>query len=540
MPQRVLPLALILFGSMIATAAPPSQHADVVVYGSTSGGVMASVQAARQGKSVLLVSTNGRLGGLTSSGLGKTDILYPETLGGLNAEFYQRVSTCYDNPENWFCGKRKKWNPNSSWGKEDIQGIMLNFEPHVAEELFNQFVAEQPNIQVISGERLNRSIDVLKQEGVIQEIEMESGLKLTGKIFLDCTYEGDLMDAAGVSFTVGREANSKYNETANGIQLGSTKHQFPPGISPYVIADDPTSGLLPNILPHPPGKTGDGDNRIQAYCFRLCLTDNVDNRLPFRKPEGYQRHDYTLLKRLMERGVYSNLGNSGAMPNCKTDTNNHGPFSSDFIGMNHNWPLASYAERDEIYQAHKDYQMGMWYYLTADPETPAAFREKYSDWGLAKDEFQSTGGWPHELYVREGRRMLGRLVMTEKHCQLKESVDDPIARGGYNMDSHHNSRYVTADGDVRNEGDVQNRSGAYEISYRAITPKSDECRNLLVPVCLSASHIAYGSIRMEPVFMYLGQSAGSAAALSIDHECSVQSLDYNKLSKQLVDNGQLN
>jgi hypothetical protein len=522
------------------------RSADVIVYGGTSGGVVAAVQAARMGKSVVLVVPSGRLGGMTASGLGQTDVGKKAVLGGLNAEFYGRIYKHYNNPDNWFCETRDQWHEKKSWGHKMFDNMMFKFEPHVAEQLFHDFVNEQKNIRVLFNERLDRSRKAIKKDAAIQSIVMESGLVLSGKIYIDCTYEGDLMAAAGVSYTVGRESNEKYGERANGIQLGSRHHQFPPeGISAYRVPGAPDSGPLPGVDPKPPGKTGEGDHRIQAYCFRLCLTNHPENRMPFPKPEGYDRKNYELLRRLhaFRRpglvGWFTNRGNSQPMPNKKTDTNNCGAFSSDYIGMNYGWPEGSYAEREEMFQQHKRYQMGLWYYLTRDPETPERVRRKFNQWGLTKDEFKQTGGWPHAIYVREGRRMVGQLVMTEHHCQLKVEVDDPIARGGFNMDSHNCSRYVDENGHVRNEGDVQNRSGAYKISYRAITPKPEECSNLLVPVSLSASHIAFGSIRMEPVFMSLGQSAGTAACVAIDTGKSVQGIDYSRLKKELQKNRQL-
>lgn len=513
-------------------------NTDIVIYGGTSSGVMAAVQAARMGKKVILVNPSNHIGGMTASGLGQTDVGKEGVLGGLNAEFYSRVFDYYNKPSNWFCETFEQWENKYSWGHKIIDTMMFKFETHVAEKIFNDLIEEHENITLLLGERLDRNIKIKKEDNAIKTIVMESRLKLTGKVFLDCTYEGDLMAASGVDFTVGRESNTTYNEKCNGIQTGSKHHQIPPGISGYKIESDSQSGLLPGILPKAPGKKGEGDHRIQAYCFRLCLTDNPENQITFAKPKGYNRDDYELLRRLMERGDFTNLGNSQPMPNKKTDTNNNGGFSSDYIGMNYNWAEGSYEERDKIFQAHKKYQMGMWYYLTEDPKTPQEFKNKYKAWALAKDEFRETDGWPSELYVREARRMIGQMVMTEHHCTLKEKIEDPIAQGGFNMDSHNVSRYIDENGHVRNEGDVQNESGAYKIAYRAITPKIDQCTNLLVPVCLSASHIAFGSIRMEPVFMSLGQSAATAASLAIDEQVSVQDLNYKKLRNQLIVNNQ--
>ncbi len=515
--------------------------AEIVVYGGTSGGVMAAVQAARMDRSVILVTSNGRLGGMTASGLGQTDLGKFEVIGGLNAEFYQRIYKHYDNADSWFCETRDVWKNKKTWGPRIIGKMMLKFEPHVAEAAFEEFVAEHKKIELLRNERLDRSIKVKKSGAAIDYIQMESGLRLSAKIYLDCSYEGDLMAAADVSYAVGRESNDTYGETHNGIQLKSKyqHHKVVPGISAYWEKGKPESGLLPGLEPGPPGKTGESDHRIQAYCFRLCLTDYPENRTPFPKPEGYDRKNYELLRRTLARGRHTNLGNSQPMPNRKTDTNNHGGVSSDYIGQNYRWPEAGYEEREQIYQTHKRYQVGMWYFLTQDPQTPEAIRKRYENWGLTKDEFKQTGGWPHELYIREARRMIGPVVMTEHHCNGTTKVEDGIAHGGFAMDSHNCTRYASKTGYVYNEGDMSVPSATYRISYRSITPKAEECSNLLVPVCLSASHIAYGSIRMEPVFMSLGQSAGAAASLALRDGVSVQELDYNTLWEQLKKNGQL-
>lgn len=542
MPLSILCGAALSAGfaaSVVSGDKRKSIQADVVVYGGSSAGVMAAVQAARGGKSVVLIAPSGHLGGMSSAGLGQTDVGKLEVIGGLNAEFYARIAAWYDAPAHWTRETREQWLVKESWGHKTYKNMMFKFEPHVAEQTFGDMVREQLRIRLMTGERLDRYRQVVKKGARIESIFMESGLEIEGKVFLDCTYEGDLMAASGVSFALGRESNAAYGETLDGVQLGMVGHRMPKGVSPYRIEGDPSSGLLPGILPAPPGKTGDGDKRIQAYCFRLCLTNDPANRMPFPRPEGYDRKNYELLRRAMAKGAYTNLGNSQPMPNRKTDTNNNGGVSSDYIGMSYDWPVATYEERERIFEAHKRYQMGLWYYLTQDPETPAEIRKRYDEWGLAKDEFTQTGGWPHELYVREGRRMVGQLVMTERHCTGVDKVADPIAHGGFNMDSHHTCRYVDADGDVQNEGDVQKDSAAYAISYRAITPKATECANLLVPVCLSASHIAYGSIRMEPVFMSLGQAAGLAAALAIDHRCAVQQVRYSWLRRELERNGQI-
>jgi len=356
-------------------------------------------------------------------------------------------------------------------------------------------------------------------------------------MFIDATYEGDLMAAAGVKYHVGREANSVYNEEWNGIQAGvfQHRHYFAKNISPYKVEGDPQSGLLPYVTAEKIGKNGEGDHKIQAYCFRMCLSSHPDNRIPFAKPEGYDPGKYELLARVYKAGWTETFDKYDPIPNRKTDTNNHGPFSTDFIGQNYDYPDASYERRKEIIKEHEVYQKGLMYFLTNDPAVPADVRAKMSEWGLPKDEFKDNGGWPHQIYVREARRMLGKSVMTENETLGKKAVEQSVGMGSYSLDAHNAQRYVKEDGFVQNEGDIGvHPKTPYSISYGSIVPKKAECENLLVPVCVSASHIAYGSIRMEPVFMILGQSAATAAVQAIDGKQAVQDIDYAKLKEQLL------
>ena len=351
------------------------------------------------------------------------------------------------------------------------------------------------------------------------------------------------MAAAGVSFAVGREANSVYNETINGVQkdLRQHDHFFTSQISPYKIKGDPASGLLPRISAEPIAANGTGDKKIQAYCFRMCLTDSPENRIPFPKPEGYDPTQYGLLVRLFDSGWRDQFGKFDPAPNRKTDTNNHGPFSTDNIGFNYDYPEASYERRREIIKEHETYQKGLMYFMANDNQVPAEVREAMSKWGLPKDEFTDNANWSRQLYIREARRMVGQHVMTENDCLSKTDVKDSIGLGSYAMDSHHTQRYVTEANFVQNEGDAGGRiKQAYPISYRAIVPKTEEATNLLVPVALSASHIAYGSIRMEPVFMILGESAATAGSIAIDQSIDVQAVNYQRdLRPVLLKSGQV-
>ncbi len=413
------------------------------------------------------------------------------------------------------------------------------FEPHVAENVFEQIVKEY-DIKVYRNHYLDRESGVVVKDGKIQSIEMLNGKKFKGRMFIDATYEGDLMASAGLSYTIGREGNDQYQETLNGVNTNNDQyHQFEINVDPYICQGDPESGLLPRINADGPGKEGSGDQKIQAYCFRMCLTRVEENRVPFPRPDGYDPLQYELLARYLDMGWRKLYNKFDAIPNKKTDTNNSGGFSTDNIGMNYAYPEASYEERAEIIKEHELYQKGLMWFLAYDLRVPEDVRQSFSQWGLAKDEFIDNGHWPHQIYVREARRMVSDFVMTENHLRAKIETPDPIGMGSYNMDSHHVQRYVDKNGFARNEGDVEINPGApYSISYRAITPKKEEVQNLLVPVCLSSSHIAYGSIRMEPVFMILGQSAANAAGIALQEKIAVQDVDYTKLKIRLLEAGQ--
>ena len=374
---------------------------------------------------------------------------------------------------------------------------------------------------------------------------MLSGKTYTGRMFLDATYEGDLMAAAGVEYHVGRESKDQYGEEWNGVQTGVLHHGHHFGvlkqqISPYVVAGDPSSGVLPRISPDPPGEYGAGDDKVQAYCFRMCLTNHAENRVPFPKPAGYDPADYELLVRIFDAGWRETFRKFDPIPNHKTDTNNHGPMSTDNIGFNYDYPDATYERRREIIKEHEAYQKGWLYFIANDPRVPKDVQDEMRKWGLARDEFQDNGNWPHQLYIREARRMVGEFVLTENELLKKRPTPDSIGMGSYTMDSHNVQRYITPDGYVQNEGDIGvSTHGPYKIAYGSIVPKKGQCDNLLVPVCLSSSHIAFGSIRMEPVFMILGHSAAAAASIAIDDDLCVQEVAYVKLRDQLLKDGQV-
>ena len=546
---RISSLALLMAVSFLFSGCQTKQSnpnefsADIIIYGGTSAAVTAAVEGVQSGKTVLVVSPDTHLGGLSSGGLGFTDTGNKSTIGGLSREFYHRVWLHYNDSVAW------KWQKHSEYGNKGQGTVAMDgenrtmwiFEPHVAEKVFEEFIAEN-KITVMRDEWLDRTSGVILKNAKIESIKTLSGKTFSGKMFIDATYEGDLMAAAGVSYHVGREACSVYNETWNGVQADARHHghYFKDKIDPYKIPGKPESGLLHGISPEPIAANCTGDTKIQAYCFRLCMSNHPENRVPFPKPANYDSTKYELLARVFDAGWREWFDKFDIIPNRKTDTNNHGPFSMDFIGMNYDYPEATYERRKEIIKEHEDYQKGLLYFVANDPRVPKEIQEEMQTWGLAKDEFQDNGNWSRQLYIREARRMLGVYVTTENDVLAKSEVSGSVGMGSYAMDSHNIQRYVTSGGFVQNEGDVGVHPHApYAISYGSIVPKREECQNLLVPVCVSSSHIAYGSIRMEPVFMILGQSAALAASMAIDKDQAVQDIPYEVLQQELINRGQV-
>ena len=526
-------------GSLSAQAEDKLEEADVVVYGDASGGVTAAVQAARMGKKVILISQYGHLGGMTSSGLGWTDIGNASILGGLSREFYHRVYRHYQQPTAWDHEPRSKFQ-NRGQGVPALNPkteLASTFEPKVAEFVFDAMIKEA-GVHVIKG-RLDLDRKVSKSAARIIAIPLEGGTTVKGKMFIDASYEGDLLAAAGVSFMVGREANSEYNETGNGITGPLRGNQLPGGMDPYVVKGDASSGLLPGVNPDMGGKVGDADHRFQAYCYRIVLTNVPENRMPVAKPEAYDAADYEILFRAIDVGQHGRFFKTTMVPNRKTDANNASGISCDLIGGNYgkdwNWATLDHTQREALADRHRDWQLGLVWTLQNHLRVPKAIRDRTAVWGLAKDEFKDNDNWPYNLYVREARRMKSDFVMTENHCNRKLPVDDPVGMGAYTLDSHNVQRFALG-GMVKNEGDIQRSLGGkpYGISYRSIVPRAGQCENLLVPWALSATHIAFGSIRMEPVFMILGQSAGTAACIAIDKSIGVQAVSYKELRARLL------
>jgi len=518
--QRLQLLSVLFFLSVVKSS--PAQSVttvDVCIYGGTSSGVMAAYTAKKMGKTVLLIEPGHHLGGLSSGGLGYTDIGNKYAISGLALDFYRRIGKHYGKFEQWI------------------------FEPHVAEDLFNEYI-KRANVNVLFSRRLK---SVRKTAALITDITVEDSDKPAGatdrtikaKVFIDCSYEGDLMAKAGVSYIVGREDNNKYHETYNGVQL-LDKHQFPDGIDPYVVKGKPETGFVWGISPESLAPPGSGDKKVQSYNFRICLSKDPANQVPITRPENYDSTRYELLIRLFEKEPnrpFALILKPDLMPNEKTDINNNGPFSTDMIGMNYDYAEAGYSKRAEIQKAHELYNKGLLYFIGHDERMPDRLRQEMMKWGYPKDEYTDNDHWSPQMYVREARRMTGAYVMTQANCEGKEVAQDAIGMAAYTMDSHNCQRIVIEKNGVKmvkNEGDVQiGGFPPYPISYRCLVPKEEQCKNLLVPVCLSASHIAYGSIRMEPVFMVMGQSSAVAAVLAIDKKTSVQGVDIKQLQQIL-------
>jgi hypothetical protein len=510
---------VILFFFLTCSLAAETIKTDICVYGGTAGGVATAVQAARMGKQVVLLEFGNHLGGMTSGGLGQTDIGNKAAIGGISREFYRRVGKKYGKDESWI------------------------FEPHVAEQVLFEMINET-GVPLYFEQRLAR---VTRWGPRILGIEMENGREIQAKIFIDATYEGDLMARAGVTYGVGRESNSQFNETLNGIRAQTPKHQFQFPVNPYKVPGDPSSGLLPLIQPGMGEIPGQGDKSVQAYNFRLVLTKNPENKRPIDPPKDYNPDRYELLARYI--AAWGSSGNKPPtlgdlmhiqmMPKGKTDINNNNGFSTDYIGFNYEYPNADYRKRAAIWTDHENYTLGFLHFLATDSRVPENIRREMQQWGLTRDEFIDSKGWPHQLYVREARRMISDYVMTENNCRNPLLLPDAIALAAYTMDSH-NCQRLAKSGKAENEGDVQvGGFPPYQIAYRSVIPKPAECENLLVPICLSATHIAYGSIRMEPVFMVLGHSCAVAAAMAIDAHLPVQKIDVKELKRILIEQKQI-
>lgn len=530
-----IPIAERPCGDVIPIADKPY---DIVIYGGTPAGIMAAVQASRMGKSVVIIEPSNHLGGIISNGLSYIDRKNLNVTGGLAKEFFQQVWLYYQNPKGWHGEK-------THITKRPLEVIkstqtMWAFEPHVGELILTTMVTEAP-ISVAMNERLDRRKGIFKLGPVLKAIIMESGQAFIGKVFIDASYEGDLMAAAGISYVVGREDNSVYGETLNGIHPNRKPGPNAIKLDPYLIKGDPTSGLLPRLHIDQGGVQGSGDLGVPAYNYRMCLTDIPENRRLIEKPADYDEIKYEIVFRAIEAHLpKETFFKLDPLPNDKTDSNNNGPISTDYIGMNGDYPEGDYATRESIAKAHERWQRGLLWTLQNHPRVPAEVQTYYAPWGLSKDEFTDNDNWPRQLYVREARRMVSELVMTEKHALSVDKISDGVGYAFYPIDSHAVKYFLTPDGYMVTDGGLDVKiPGPYPLSYRAIVSKRQQCENLFVPACLSASHIAYSSIRMEPVFMMLGQVAGTAASLAVDLNIAVQDVPYEILLQQLMDNGQV-
>ena len=546
--------SLLLTLSFIAsTCAAEVIESDICVYGGTSGGVAAAVQAARMGKSVVIAEPGKHLGGMTSGGLSAVDIGDPRSVGGIAREYFTKLAATVGVTLAW----DKAFKGDGGGGP--ATGGAYAIEPHKAEQVFTD-MAKEEGVKVHFGARL---ASVKKDGARINELVMENGDIFRAKVFIDTSYEGDLMAKTGVSYTLMREGNAKYGETLNGIHytekyVPRTNHLKPgphgrvPGgqgvwdrdfpLDPYVVKGDPKSGLLPLINEGDPGKQGDPAPGVQAYCFRLCLTTNPANMIPITPPSDYDPKRYEIVARFIEACLAIGddmdlrwFSKHDPLPNDKWDFNT-ATFGGNLPGASHAWPEASYTDREKIAKEHENYHRGLLHFLATDPRVPEKVRKDMQRFGLPKDEFTDNGGWPHQIYVREARRMISDLVMTEHHTFGRQAVPKSVGLGSYGTDVHE-IRRIVKDGVVTREGKIASgRDGAppYAVGYDAIVPKRSECENLFVTFALSSSHIAFASIRMEPVFMCSSQSAAAAAVLAMDANQAVQDVDYAKLKAILI------
>ena len=510
----VVLLTAVLGFTTVARAADVDKKFDLVVYGATASGIATSVSAARNGLRVALVDPGHHIGGLVAGGLSSTDKGNPAVIGGLSLEFFQKVGQHYGEPIEW------------------------SFEPHVATEVF-QSLLKDAHVQTYFDSPLKEHDGVEKRDGVIVSIRTRNGLTFRASIFADCSYEGELMGLAGVSYTWGREPISEYSESLAGVRGPQRPdHLFTVNVSPY----DAAGRLLPEVQPGQPGPLGSGDKKVQAYGFRMCITRQASNEIPFPEPENYNPARYEILARLVTaltkakgRAPHMNeLMIMSKLKGDKFDINSLGAVSTDHIGASWNFPTADAAGRQKIWQDHYDYEAGFFYYLGHSDRIPKSLRDEINSYGLAKDEFTDTEGWPWQLYIRESRRMLGEYVMTQRDIQTDLTKPDAIGMGSYQSDSHGVERIATPQGWTQNEGEMYVPTRPYQIPYRMILPKRSETKNLIVPVCFSASHVAYSTLRMEPQYMIIGQAAGVASALAVKHHLSLYQVPIGELQAELL------
>lgn len=513
--MRLLAVAVIVLrAAPVSAAAADRAQYDLVVYGATPAGIAAAVAASRDGLKVALVDAGHHIGGLVAGGLSSTDKGDPAVIGGISLEFFQRVGARYGEPVEW------------------------TFEPHVASAVFASLL-RGARVSTFYDSPLDERDGVRRRGGTILSIRTTSGRTLSGRIFADCSYEGELMAMAGVTYTWGRESREDYGEPLAGVRGPQRPdHLFTVRVSPY----DSQGRLLPEVQPGRPDPPGRGDRKVQAYGFRLCITRRDGNRTPFPRPPGYDPARYEILARLVEALTTANrcppdihrMMILSALKGDKFDVNSLGAVSTDHIGASWSFPTADRAERERIWQDHYNYEAGFLFYLGHSERIPRSLRDEVNSYGLARDEFTDTGGWPWQLYIRESRRMVGEYVMTQRDIQTDLTKPDAVGMGSYQSDSHGVERVATADGGTQNEGEMYVPTHPYQIPYRMILPRRSQTANLLVPVCFSATHVAYSTLRMEPQYMIIGQAAGVAASLAVKHRTSIYDLPAGELQRQLI------
>lgn len=541
----MIKVKLLLLSSFIFFLSGPlafgqSTTYDLCVYGETPAGITAAIQAARMGKQVVLLSTGRHLGGVMTAGLTATDINNYRAVGGIGREVFERLYIYYSDSLVWKNQHRNEFfelsKKRTFTGKNDSLKMQWVYESRVLEHIFKQMLKEA-GVAVVYDQKIKRPDGVVKNGAAIRQIITTKNRKISAGVFIDASYEGDLMACAGVSYIVGREPNARYGETFNGIRVANVLADDAHPVSPYIMPDNPASGLLPFIEPKAAGPDGSGDSLTQAYCYRLTLTDDPSNAVPIDKPRDYDPKWFELMARIILAKpdiLLKSIITFTPMPNRKTDTNH-----LDFVGASYSYPEGSYKDRKKLEAMHRSYALGMLWFLGNDKRVPEHIRKEMKRWGLPKDEYHDNGHFPHQLYVREARRMVSDFVMREQNCTGVEPATESVGIGTYMLDCHFVSRVADDSGRVRNEGTYFRNNPPYTISYRALVPKKDQCTNLLVPVCLSSSHVAYGTIRMEPVYMVLGQSAGAAAALAVNEGQPVQDISYAHLKEQLLQAGQI-
>ncbi len=536
MLPRSLRLPTVLLTVALAPLAAAALSADVAIYGGTSAGVIAAVEAAQHGRSVVLIEPGHHLGGMSVEGLGGSDIdnhaafRNSPAVGGLALEFYRRIATHY--------GRRAEF--EAMLERREKKPALWRFEPHVAERVFNTWSAEA-GVRVLRGHRLAEHGGITKEGTRLVALRCGNGWEVRARIWVDATYEGDLLAAAGVSFVVGREGNARYGETKNGIRTDTTHSQFDRRVDPYRTLGDAASGLVAGVQPGPLGEHGAGDDCIQGFRFRLVLTREPANRIPIFRPSSYDSAAYELQRRYALAGGPFQIPRA-SLPGGKNEPGVWHHLQSNLTGENHGWNTATHAEREAMFQASLRWQQGLCWFMVSDPAVPEVIRRAWAEWGLARDEFTDHGGWPRMFYVRNGRRMVSDFVLTEAHLRKVNPapVADPVALAWWPPDLHH-ARRIVKDGGVWNEGAVFGGEDwiPFGLAYRALHPRTSECTNLLTPTCPSSSYVAYGALRLEWTFMAMAQSAAIAAALALEHDAEVQAVPYAALRARLLRAGQV-